>query len=87
MLYGLKVRFVNVEETKCLNPYFFGKCSTAKLGTERAIKMSLSLNPYFFGKCSTAISKNELSRTQSYCLNPYFFGKCSTAVMAVNLDN
>ena len=37
----------------CLNPYFFGKCSTASANSDRFLS-EFSLNPYFFGKCSTA---------------------------------
>ena len=38
-----------------LNPYFFGKCSTASCNFKNAILLLLCLNPYFFGKCSTAL--------------------------------
>ena len=37
-----------------LNPYFFGKCSTARGLKVRFVSVEESLNPYFFGKCSTA---------------------------------
>ena len=37
-----------------LNPYFFGKCSTAKNSIKFKKLRNMSLNPYFFGKCSTA---------------------------------
>ena len=37
-----------------LNPYFFGKCSTAFNVIQRENVAGMSLNPYFFGKCSTA---------------------------------
>ena len=36
-----------------LNPYFFGKCSTAPMNEVVNI-FCKGLNPYFFGKCSTA---------------------------------
>ena len=38
---------------KSLNPYFFGKCSTASVELVNK-KSANGLNPYFFGKCSTA---------------------------------
>ena len=37
-----------------LNPYFFGKCSTARSLINREYNFTECLNPYFFGKCSTA---------------------------------
>ena len=37
-----------------LNPYFFGKCSTALISDDVKRKCKYGLNPYFFGKCSTA---------------------------------
>ena len=37
-----------------LNPYFFGKCSTAELISDDVKRKCKCLNPYFFGKCSTA---------------------------------
>ena len=37
----------------CLNPYFVGKCSTAKINIMTKQEF-LGLNPYFVGKCSTA---------------------------------
>ena len=40
-----------------LNPYFFGKCSTANSETNLTDLLNC-LNPYFFGKCSTAVRKN-----------------------------
>ena len=39
----------------CLNPYFFGKCSTATVLESDTLFSDLGLNPYFFGKCSTAL--------------------------------
>ena len=42
------------KEPLSLNPYFFGKCSTAKRRLATEGYSSGSLNPYFFGKCSTA---------------------------------
>ena len=39
-----------------LNPYFFGKCSTAFSMFCTIIRINKGLNPYFFGKCSTAVS-------------------------------
>ena len=38
-----------------LNPYFFGKCSTARMQEDVDMWRWDSLNPYFFGKCSTAL--------------------------------
>ena len=61
-----------------LNPYFFGKCSTAAYNGDLVLNMSTGLNPYFFGKCSTANSI-KLCTVKLRGLNPYFFGKCSTA--------
>ena len=69
----------------CLNPYFFGKCSTASKDTYIVSLNVPSLNPYFFGKCSTAATKSELTPTMSG-LNPYFFGKCSTALQKKKLS-
>ena len=63
-----------------LNPYFFGKCSTARNLIEEKLENRRSLNPYFFGKCSTA-KINFLKEYLRTSLNPYFFGKCSTAQM------
>ena len=63
---------------KRLNPYFFGKCSTAKENQCRRTTKSHGLNPYFFGKCSTALKLFYILRVIKG-LNPYFFGKCSTA--------
>ena len=39
---------------QCLNPYFFGKCSTASGPSVEINAFNKGLNPYFFGKCSTA---------------------------------
>ena len=63
-----------------LNPYFFGKCSTASLFSYIRGCCRRSLNPYFFGKCSTAIETLGFDKIESR-LNPYFFGKCSTAFL------
>ena len=54
MLYGHKVMKGKIELLVSLNPYFFGKCSTARRldGYDTVIT---GLNPYFFGKCSTAV--------------------------------
>ena len=38
-----------------LNPYFFGKCSTADTLFSDLGVLYNRLNPYFFGKCSTAV--------------------------------
>ena len=77
MLYGPWPSYPNIIALKRLNPYFFGKCSTAA-SNELVGRVRDSLNPYFFGKCSTATSYD---KNKSICsgLNPYFFGKCSTA--------
>ena len=64
----------------CLNPYFFGKCSTAIIAKDGFIKDGLGLNPYFFGKCSTASLSIYCKSLRYYRLNPYFVGKCSTAI-------
>ena len=64
---------------RCLNPYFFGKCSTAQYLLNYLCDKFNSLNPYFFGKCSTASTKSVHNVPYVRCLNPYFFGKCSTA--------
>ena len=61
-----------------LNPYFFGKCSTAAQVINQVTEV-FRLNPYFFGKCSTATPQCYASSVDVLCLNPYFFGKCSTA--------
>ena len=49
----LNVAAETVSDVVGLNPYFFGKCSTALIagGAQPGVN---SLNPYFFGKCSTA---------------------------------
>ena len=54
MLYGYRndARYSSTEV--CLNPYFFGKCSTAGSLVSKKQNLRQSLNPYFFGKCSTA---------------------------------
>ena len=39
-----------------LNPYFFGKCSTAIEDKVFDLIEKTRLNPYFFGKCSTALN-------------------------------
>ena len=53
MLYGPSILRGYGEMEKSLNPYFFGKCSTAHKKKVRT-KTTKCLNPYFFGKCSTA---------------------------------
>ena len=79
MLYGIvKTSIIRDFCLFCLNPYFFGKCSTAKhyYCIRKGVQMVLILiflenalrHPYFRN-----IIINFLS------LNPYFFGKCSTA--------
>ena len=62
-----------------LNPYFFGKCSTAATDMWYITLATTSLNPYFFGKCSTAHISMQRNGAIENSLNPYFFGKCSTA--------
>ena len=57
MLYGINVLLHNVLTIVCLNPYFFGKCSTAYLVDDEFVKPNNCLNPYFVGKCSTAYVK------------------------------
>ena len=60
----------NVVEPRCLNPYFFGKCSTAPSLKKRKNVVLLSLNPYFFGKCSTALKiKNQMSEKKAKAEN------------------
>ena len=54
MLYGLKAFWEENWNKTSLNPYFFGKCSTAITGYKKDPDDDC-LNPYFFGKCSTAI--------------------------------
>ena len=50
--------YTDGELLNCLNPYFFGKCSTAcSVYLQRYPYGVWCLNPYFFGKCSTAIIK------------------------------
>ena len=51
MLYGAKDG--GTYRGLSLNPYFFGKCSTAEECIANVTGYK-SLNPYFFGKCSTA---------------------------------
>ena len=67
MLYGSHEKLVSVKSVSSLNPYFFGKCSTALLGGNGLKKGETSLNPYFFGKCSTALTNlkttNQLLKT------------------------
>ena len=41
----------------CLNPYFVGKCSTARGKNLIRCEIAPGLNPYFVGKCSTAWSE------------------------------
>ena len=64
---------------QCLNPYFFGKCSTAlwlQHSIIYAVKKVLILifleNALRLWQFTSKIQKRN-------CLNPYFFGKCSTA--------
>ena len=54
MLYGISERLSD-RILNSLNPYFFGKCSTAPKLVTLIGSVELSLNPYFFGKCSTAV--------------------------------
>ena len=53
MLYGGTIVNKTYDNVNGLNPYFFGKCSTAGDILELD-SVDTSLNPYFFGKCSTA---------------------------------
>ena len=55
MLYGQVQVIILPLDGNGLNPYFFGKCSTAPSFTGGERYLSLRLNPYFFGKCSTAL--------------------------------
>ena len=54
MLYGKPSEYIINNKAYGLNPYFFGKCSTAISYSSEMVSMMSSLNPYFFGKCSTA---------------------------------
>ena len=61
-----------------LNPYFFGKCSTAFL------RYVLPGEPVFvliliFLENALRLVTEILIGVMFLCLNPYFFGKCSTA--------
>ena len=70
---GLKVRFVSG-----LNPYFFGKCSTAHKKQEVVFKSEDVLILIFL---ENALRRDLINPEFNFteCLNPYFFGKCSTA--------
>ena len=78
MLYGW-AQIPRKHARGCLNPYFFGKCSTAAAETVSTVVEPKCLNPYFFGKCSTAEDETCSNAKVPTSLNPYFFGKCSTA--------
>ena len=79
MLYGKDNKISWLIIAICLNPYFFGKCSTAVQEKVMHVEKTKSLNPYFFGKCSTASIRALTNQLTTIGLNPYFFGKCSTA--------
>ena len=79
MLYGKMLKNSVKRMASGLNPYFFGKCSTAVPSYTAKKPRTGGLNPYFFGKCSTA-TKKLIRKSILQSLNPYFFGKCSTAL-------
>ena len=87
MLYGVSRFELYTNEADSLNPYFFGKCSTA--GMIQIVNESSGdgLNPYFFGKCSTAMCYRSSVGCMMHSLNPYFFGKCSTARRVEELES
>ena len=85
MLYGFYANhFCRKKSYQCLNPYFFGKCSTANMRQQEL--------PCVFGVLILIFLENALRQSLARCssvesssLNPYFFGKCSTAHVANNL--
>ena len=83
MLYGEGFLGHENEVPKCLNPYFFGKCSTAKRrsdGREEAFKVLILIF------LENALRLSTIENFDFYSvpgLNPYFFGKCSTAGLKI----
>ena len=79
MLYGLWEKLLKNEKNKSLNPYFFGKCSTARAIFSKQFKKKVVLILIFLENALRPSQRwRHVSRVES-CLNPYFFGKCSTA--------
>ena len=78
MLYGDNCSRSILNFATSLNPYFFGKCSTAKscntgMSRQRKVLILIFLENALRLHC--LVQKQCLSIS----LNPYFFGKCSTA--------
>ena len=61
-----------------LNPYFFGKCSTAKHSMLGLLPEQLVLILIFLENALRPW-RGGTHNAHEYGLNPYFFGKCSTA--------
>ena len=67
-----------MSKKQSLNPYFFGKCSTASKEKQKNVKPIKVLILIFL---ENALRPNRGASKSNilYSLNPYFFGKCSTA--------
>ena len=63
-----------------LNPYFFGKCSTA-LVNEIELVLPANVLILIFLENALRLVKMVIVEDDLFGLNPYFFGKCSTAVI------
>ena len=61
-----------------LNPYFFGKCSTASV-IWNATLLKVIVLILIFLENALRHKKKLVSSVVNFSLNPYFFGKCSTA--------
>ena len=78
MLYGKPKEELPKKHNLSLNPYFFGKCSTA---SSRLSTMLVNLRVLILIFLENALRPfiYLTNLTVQHCLNPYFFGKCSTA--------